>query len=207
MFDAKSWGTLMSRSILPKLGAGLATLQINPAHQPPESLAPWHDAMAWAPYLGPGQVRGLGSWSCLYCRPGRCLCSDGVHLNTHLKLVVGPALIAILLNFLHAVNVRFIQAKLLDECIMCGMQAAGLLDAAFWPQWHGVLGHWLANGPDMDQLVAWFSGWKALLSQASGGTFQTSRGCLCSPSVACQYGTGQVRLRRIDGDVIAWLPG
>ena len=33
-----------------------------------------------------------------------------------------------------------------------GVQAAGLLDAAFWPQWHGVLGHWLANGPDMDQV-------------------------------------------------------
>ena len=47
----------MARSILPKLGAGLAALQINPAHQPPESLAAWRDAMAWAPYLGPGQVR------------------------------------------------------------------------------------------------------------------------------------------------------
>lgn len=57
MFDAKSWGALMSRSILPKLGAGLATLQINPAFQPPESLAPWNDAMAWAPYLAAGQVR------------------------------------------------------------------------------------------------------------------------------------------------------
>ncbi len=181
MFDAKSWGALMSRSILPKLGAGLATLQINPAHQPPESLAPWHDAMAWAPSLGPGQVRGLGSWSCLYCRPGRCSCSERqLHSGRNDRR---------------------------DECIMCGMQAAGLLDAAFWPQWHGVLGHWLANGPDMDQVVAWFSGWKALLSQASGGTFQASRGCLCSPSVACQYGTGQVRLRRIDGDVVAWLPG
>lgn len=44
-------------------------------------------------------------------------------------------------------------------------QAAGLLEAAFWPQWHTVLGHWLANAPDMDQVVAWFSGWKALLPQ------------------------------------------
>lgn len=44
-------------------------------------------------------------------------------------------------------------------------QAAGLLEAAFWPQWHAVLGHWLANAPDMDQVVAWFSGWKQLLPQ------------------------------------------
>ena len=57
VFDAKSWAALMSRSILPKLGAGLAALQVNPAHQPPESLGPWHDAMAWAPYLAAGQVR------------------------------------------------------------------------------------------------------------------------------------------------------
>lgn len=56
VFDAKSWTALMTRSILPKLGAGLAALQINPAHQPPESLTPWHHAMAWAPSLGAGQV-------------------------------------------------------------------------------------------------------------------------------------------------------
>ncbi len=46
-----------------------------------------------------------------------------------------------------------------------GAQAAGLLESAFWPQWHAVLAHWLANSPDMDQVVAWFSGWKALLPQ------------------------------------------
>lgn len=44
-------------------------------------------------------------------------------------------------------------------------QAAGLLESAFWGQWHSVLNHWLANAPDMDQVVAWFSGWKALLPQ------------------------------------------
>ena len=44
-------------------------------------------------------------------------------------------------------------------------QAAGLLDAAFWPQFHGVLAHWLAHAPDMDQVVSWYSGWRALLPQ------------------------------------------
>jgi hypothetical protein len=56
VFDAKSWEALLMRSILPKLAAGLAGLIIDPSNQPPHSLSPWHDAMAWQPYLAPGQV-------------------------------------------------------------------------------------------------------------------------------------------------------
>lgn len=56
VFDARSWEALLTRSILPKLAAALAGLVINPSNQPPLSLSPWHDAMAWEPHLAPGQV-------------------------------------------------------------------------------------------------------------------------------------------------------
>ena len=39
-------------------------------------------------------------------------------------------------------------------------QLVGLLEAAFFPQWHAVLHHWLAHTPDYDQVTTWYLGWK-----------------------------------------------
>ncbi|KAL6781326.1 hypothetical protein ACKKBG_A10685 [Auxenochlorella protothecoides x Auxenochlorella symbiontica] len=40
---------------------------------------------------------------------------------------------------------------------------ARVLDVAFWPRWHAVLAHWLGGAPDMDEVTAWYLGWRSLL--------------------------------------------
>eukprot|EP00887_Chlorella_sp_A99_P006127 scaffold22.g6127.t1 len=42
---------------------------------------------------------------------------------------------------------------------------ASLLEQYFFPKWHAVLRHWLANGPDYDEVTRWYLGWKALFPE------------------------------------------
>lgn len=35
-----------------------------------------------------------------------------------------------------------------------------LLEFRFFPAWHRVLQHWLANTPDFDEVTRWYMGWK-----------------------------------------------
>ena len=39
-------------------------------------------------------------------------------------------------------------------------QLVQLLEQAFFPHWHAVLHHWLAQAPNYDQITAWYLQWK-----------------------------------------------
>ncbi|GAB4821104.1 hypothetical protein N2152v2_008150 [Parachlorella kessleri] len=40
-------------------------------------------------------------------------------------------------------------------------QLVSLLEQFFFPQWHAVLRHWLANSPNYDEVTRWYLGWKS----------------------------------------------
>lgn len=40
-----------------------------------------------------------------------------------------------------------------------------LLEFRFFPAWHRVLQHWLANTPDFNEVTRWYMGWKSLFPQ------------------------------------------
>lgn len=42
---------------------------------------------------------------------------------------------------------------------------ASLLEVHFFPKWHTILRHWLANSPDYDEVTRWYLGWKALFPE------------------------------------------
>lgn len=46
-----------------------------------------------------------------------------------------------------------------------------LLEGYFFPKWHAVLRHWLANSPNYDEVTRWYLGWKSLFPQASFSYF------------------------------------
>lgn len=47
---------------------------------------------------------------------------------------------------------------------LAGLQVS-LLEQYFFPQWHAVLRHWLANSPNYDEVTRWYLGWKSLFPQ------------------------------------------
>ena len=77
-FALRCWRVKMKGSCFRNLHLTPA-LQVNPAHQPPESLAPWHDAMAWAPYLAAGQARCSKLAACCAELAACCLLLVGAH--------------------------------------------------------------------------------------------------------------------------------
>ncbi|KAI7842892.1 hypothetical protein COHA_003404 [Chlorella ohadii] len=44
-------------------------------------------------------------------------------------------------------------------------QMAALFESYFFPKWHAVLRHWLANSPNYDEVTRWYLGWKSLFPQ------------------------------------------
>ncbi|KAL4858605.1 Septin and tuftelin-interacting protein 1 [Chlorella vulgaris] len=44
-------------------------------------------------------------------------------------------------------------------------QMAALFEQYFFPKWHAVLRHWLANNPNYDEVTRWYLGWKSLFPQ------------------------------------------
>ena len=42
-----------------------------------------------------------------------------------------------------------------------------LLEQGFWPQWHAILGHWLAGAPDQNEVARWYLSWKSRFPQVN----------------------------------------
>lgn len=49
--------------------------------------------------------------------------------------------------------------------LVAAPQLVALLEGGFWPQWHGILGHWLSGAPDHDEVARWYLTWKGRFPQ------------------------------------------
>ncbi|EFN58159.1 hypothetical protein CHLNCDRAFT_50559 [Chlorella variabilis] len=57
------------------------------------------------------------------------------------------------------------QASRLHTRLAWQCHMASLFEQYFFPKWHAVLHHWLANSPNYDEVTRWYLGWKSLFPQ------------------------------------------